>query len=1007
MSEIESLMLSLVPMEAEASLPAQDTSDPSLAPSAAVSAGAVPALADQWPTPPVGQFAAEIPYEGGIPCEVEGLNGRIMRVALQRFDFAAGQVDVISAGLRAPMHLRFAQFRRLTLVPLLGIRGTPQADISQSFKLKSRGGTDRSGMTIGFVPTEQGVYLFEPADDAGAVRRSFIPATAYESLRIGDTTLLGKLPPPAPKPTVSLSGLGPLTEPGALGAPCAPATVPQPFLGSPAAATTGTAAAQVRASAAPMAAPGSALPAPPFNVAPEVPAQQAAQPKAAAADFEMFKLDLQPSHPAGPLGSASKAPASTGSPAPTQGTTKSPSLVDNSISLTAHAAQASPAGQPAGAGAGAAKTAVLATNGTTAATPAAAVVARAETSAAEWLGSKPVSNPQELLAALDRQASMPMVRMGEALMGLGLIDEKQLEQALVIQRGDRASPLGEILVRQGHIQRQDLQMALIRKMGYPLVDAENFQPEFEALSKVPYAMAARLHVLPLLHQAGRLIVAMEDPTRGKVLDELEFATALKVAPTLVSTGKIMAALESAYRRITGDAQGMRNGENELETLDSAELLASLELEGADGHHGEDDRGIEQSDNSLVRLINQMILEAQNQGASDIHIETLPGKERLRIRFRRDGVLRPYMELPHTYRSALIARIKIMCDLDISEKRKPQDGKISFSKFHPGSRLELRVATIPTAGGLEDAVMRLLASAKTLPLDDVGLAPRPLALLKSIVERPYGMFLCVGPTGSGKTTTLHSALGYINRPDRKIWTAEDPVEITQPGLRQVQVNPKIDWTFAKALRAFLRADPDVIMVGEIRDKETATVAVESSLTGHLVMSTLHTNSAPETVTRLLDMGMDPFNFADALLGVLAQRLVRRICSNCKTSREATQAEIDELLADYLNAYGNSENRPSEFDVLAGWQQRFGTDGRLMHHHGAGCDKCGGTGLRGRVGIHELMTVSRDVRRLIQTGARVDELQKQAMTEGMLTLRQDGIEKVLQGFTLLGEVRSSSN
>ena len=290
----------------------------------------------------------------------------------------------------------------------------------------------------------------------------------------------------------------------------------------------------------------------------------------------------------------------------------------------------------------------------------------------------------------------------------------------------------------------------------------------------------------------------------------------------------------------------------------------------------------------MRLINSMIAEAQSQGVSDIHIECQPGRDKVRIRFRKDGALRPYMELPHTYRSAMIARIKIMCDLDISERRKPQDGKINFGKFVPGQRLELRVATIPTANGLEDAVLRLLASAKPIPLDSLGLSPDNLAHIKAAAQRPYGMLLCVGPTGSGKTTTLHSVLGYINQPDRKIWTAEDPVEITQAGMRQVQVNPKIDWTFAKALRAFLRADPDVIMVGEIRDGETAKMAVEASLTGHLVMSTLHTNSAVETVTRLLDMGMDPFNFADSLLGVLAQRLVRRLCSKCVQAQQATPA-----------------------------------------------------------------------------------------------------------------------
>jgi type II secretory ATPase GspE/PulE/Tfp pilus assembly ATPase PilB-like protein len=269
-----------------------------------------------------------------------------------------------------------------------------------------------------------------------------------------------------------------------------------------------------------------------------------------------------------------------------------------------------------------------------------------------------------------------------------------------------------------------------------------------------------------------------------------------------------------------------------------------------------------------------------------------------------------------------------------------------------------------------------------------------------------MVLCVGPTGSGKTTTLHSALGQINTAARKIWTAEDPVEITQAGLRQVQVNPKIDWTFAKALRAFLRADPDVIMVGEIRDAETARTAIEASLTGHLVLSTLHTNSAPDTVTRLLDMGMDPFNFGDSLLAVLAQRLVRRLCPHCCSAREARPDEIDELLQDHVHAFP-PELQPRPDDVLADWRLRFGRDGALLHYAAPGCDHCENTGHRGRAAMHELLGVSRELRRLIQTGARVDELQRQCLADGMRTLRQDGIEKVLAGVTTIGEVRAMSN
>jgi type II secretory ATPase GspE/PulE/Tfp pilus assembly ATPase PilB-like protein len=392
--------------------------------------------------------------------------------------------------------------------------------------------------------------------------------------------------------------------------------------------------------------------------------------------------------------------------------------------------------------------------------------------------------------------------------------------------------------------------------------------------------------------------------------------------------------------------------------------------------------------------------------SDIHIETHPGREKLKIRFRKDGVLHPYLELPHTYRSAMIARIKIMCDLDISERRKPQDGKINFARFSPQHKLELRVATIPTSNGLEDVVMRILASAKPIPIDKLGLSPRNRRELEAAVQRPYGMVLCVGPTGSGKTTTLHSVLSQINTPERKIWTAEDPVEITQAGLRQVQVNPKIDWTFAKALRAFLRADPDVIMVGEIRDEETAQIAVEASLTGHLVLSTLHTNSAPETVTRLLDMGMDPFNFADSLLAVLAQRLVRRLCPSCRRSEPIAEAALNELVDDFLHVFA-AEQRPSRQALLAEWNAEHGVNGQLMQFHSRGCPQCDHSGFKGRAGLHELLSVTRPIRRLIQTGARAEEIQQAAMAEGMRTLRQDGIVKVLAGLTTLAEVRATSN
>jgi type II secretory ATPase GspE/PulE/Tfp pilus assembly ATPase PilB-like protein len=610
---------------------------------------------------------------------------------------------------------------------------------------------------------------------------------------------------------------------------------------------------------------------------------------------------------------------------------------------------------------------------------------------------------EQLLKAIEMQRNLPVMRLGEALMALEMISATELEEALRLQAEDKGLPLGELLVRNGLITREKLRTALAHKMGYPLVDVMTFPVDVEALKVVPHALALRLQVLPLLLREGRLIVAMDDPSQRNLITELEFLTQCRVVPALPQIGTLSSGLSQAYQKhgLDTDSTQSLQSDSDDEPITSGALLQSLEHSAKD-EDSQDERPLEQSDNSLVRLINTLIIDAMQQGASDVHIECPPGREKIRIRFRRDGHLQLHMELPHTYRAAMVSRIKVMCDLDISERRRPQDGKIVFSRFSPQHKLELRVATIPTMQGFEDVVMRLLASSRPLPLENIGLAPNNYSGLRDAIRRPYGMVLCVGPTGSGKTTTLHSALGHINQPETKIWTAEDPVEITQPGLRQVQVNPKIDWTFAKALRAFLRADPDVIMVGEIRDAETAHMAIEASLTGHLVLSTLHTNSAPETITRLLDMGMDPFNFADSLLAVLAQRLGRRLCTQCRTAAPAPAELVDEWLQDYLHVMPKElGHEPAA--LRADWVQRFGTNGRLVRYHSPGCKACEGTGHKGRLGFHELLTVSRDLRRLIQRGARAEELQEQAMREGMRTLRQDGIEKVVQGLTSLDEVR----
>jgi type II secretory ATPase GspE/PulE/Tfp pilus assembly ATPase PilB-like protein len=401
-------------------------------------------------------------------------------------------------------------------------------------------------------------------------------------------------------------------------------------------------------------------------------------------------------------------------------------------------------------------------------------------------------------------------------------------------------------------------------------------------------------------------------------------------------------------------------------------------------------GLNENDSAVVRLTHQIIAEAYRLGASDIHIEPYSETEDTEVRFRVDGSCFEFMRIPATYRRAVVSRIKIMSGMDIAERRKPQDGKIKF-RLPDKKQIELRVATLPTAGrNNEDVVMRILTTSAPLPLTKMSFSDRNLQKLMEICEKPYGIILCVGPTGSGKTTTLHAVLTHINTPDRKIWTAEDPVEITQHGLRQVQVNSKIGFTFAAAMRSFLRADPDVIMIGEMRDKETADIAIEASLTGHLVFSTLHTNSAVETVVRLLDMGCDSFAFADALLGILAQRLCKRICSDCKEAYLPNQEEYDDLVVSY------------GAEPWAKLEVPYNADFRL--YRGKGCTSCNHSGFKGRLAIHELLAGSLGLKRLIQTSAKTEEIFNIAVDEGMTTLVQDGIKKVLQGFTTYKQVRA---
>lgn len=601
-----------------------------------------------------------------------------------------------------------------------------------------------------------------------------------------------------------------------------------------------------------------------------------------------------------------------------------------------------------------------------------------------------VSSEEELIRALNRQKTMPSLRLGEILLMEGMVTQEQIDDALEYQKTNRGVPLGEILIQQGLITTINVQQALAKKLGIPIVNLREYKIAPNVLGAVPRDFADKYTIVPIAIYEGKLVVATENPLNTKTLDDLRFQAKLFAEAVIASATDIKWAIKFYYQSQLDDA--------------SLDELAAAEI-GEEEDKSMSSEAQALADNVVVKLINKVIVDAFDRNASDIHIEPYPGKGKVRIRFRKDGTLINYHELPAQYRNALISRIKIMAQLDISERRKPQDGKIDFKKFGP-LKIELRVATLPTAGGMEDVVMRILSSSEPVPLDKLGLtAPNKKSLLKAI-DKPYGLFLVCGPTGSGKTTTLHSILGYLNTPERKIWTAEDPVEITQKGLRQMQVLPKIGLTFAVALRSFLRADPDVIMVGEMRDEETASAGIEASLTGHLVFSTLHTNSAPESIVRLLDIGMDAFNFADALLGVLAQRLTKRLCADCKQVYTPSDQEMYELAEEYCENLAKNENKKEYItQILNEWKMRYATeDGKHTLCRAAGCAKCDNTGYRGRLGIHELLIASDAVKKAIVDHLSVPQVTTIALNEGMRSLKQDGIEKVVQGHTDISRIRA---
>lgn len=602
------------------------------------------------------------------------------------------------------------------------------------------------------------------------------------------------------------------------------------------------------------------------------------------------------------------------------------------------------------------------------------------------------------IALSQRQTPIGTIRSKyDLLVSEGIISATELELA---QRSARkkAKDLEEILIEEFQVKPTDIGKSISAFFGVPL---ENFKVD-------------RLKPMDLLKNLKPEYV-MENgwiPIDETKEDGLVIITP---DPEMVKSSRIVSNIFPRHNKVSYRVCLHRDFVNTVSQFygassmvgDIDDILSTMGDDEDEGGMATEDVSAA-SDNELVKLVNKIIIDAYNQGASDIHIEPYPEKGKTEVRFRKDGTLVNYIEIPPSYRNSLIARIKIMCDLDISERRKPQDGKIKFKKFGPID-IELRVATVPTAGGMEDIVMRILAAGKPIPLDKLGLSEHNNKKLKELVAKPYGLFFVCGPTGSGKTTTLHSALGFINTPETKIWTAEDPVEITQKGLRQVQVNKKAGLDFAMVMKAFLRADPDVIMVGEMRDKETVSTGIEASLTGHLVFATLHTNSAPESIVRLLDMGMDPFNFADALLGILAQRLGKRLCE-CKKPYTPDANEIKGMLNEYCEELKNTTSWKKDPEgsykaVYQNWVKSFGNDkGQLTLYKAIGCDKCSGTGYKGRVGLHELLEGTDAVKKNIQEHARVAEMFATALEDGMRTLKQDGIEKVLQGITDMKQVRA---
>ena len=594
-----------------------------------------------------------------------------------------------------------------------------------------------------------------------------------------------------------------------------------------------------------------------------------------------------------------------------------------------------------------------------------------------------VSSPEQLRHALKRERAVSTLKLGARLLELGLITEDQLHGALQIQNTDARRHLGEILLDLGLVSKGHLHQVLCEKLGIPLIELAQFNIDGAVLRLLPEDLVRASHILPLCRLDGKLIVAVSDPLDPEPIERARFFVQTPVIPVMATREEIDRGIRIYYggERAAREAQtGVRVQRPETRRAERESLPAS------------------ESDSTVAGLVSTMITDAHTSGATDIHIDGSSGAQYVAVRFRCDGALGAYLQFPGHLRPAIAARIKAMAGIDISERRRAQEGRVEVIENGPPD-LHLRVITVPTRDGNEDIAIKLLPARESLPLQMLGLTDAMLDAIKELVARPYGLILLAGPGGSGRTTTAYGLLSLLDVPGTKIWTAESPVEMARPLWSQVEVDDRIGRDYPAIMRAVVRADPDVILLGEMRERESAALAVEASLRNSLVLSVVHGSGAAESVARVVDMGVDPFSLSDALLGVLAQRLAHRLCLRCRISRPLEPAEVEGLIDEYCDG---TALPPAQ--VRAEWTQRFGAEPLI---YGAqGCELCGNSGYRGRIGFYEVLKGGPALRRLMAQRRPVHELAAAAVEGGMRTLKQDGIEKALAGHCDIRQVRAAT-